>query len=90
MEDHIAQGIRRHVIPELIDETRNRAYDRAGIDSLVVVYERCGQTFMDYAGETPNGVLGMMQRASCDLMRQQAKDEREEDRSAKAAALAAV
>ena len=90
MEDHIAQGIKRHVIPELIADTRNLAADRAGIDSLVVVYERCGRIFVDYAGETPNGVLGMMQRASCDLMRQQAKDEREEDCSAKAAALAAI
>ena len=46
MEDHIAQGIKRHVIPELIADTRNLAADRAGIDSLVVVYERCGRIFV--------------------------------------------
>ncbi len=86
-QNTIAQGIREHIIPELLSETQRLSRDRAGIDSLVVVYERCGRTFVDYAGETPSGVVGMMQSAQHDLLRQLAKDERAED---KAAALAIV
>ena len=62
MEDHIVQGIKRHVIPELIDETRALASDSTGLDSLAVIYRRDGEVVLDYAGETPSGVFRLVEQ----------------------------
>ena len=90
MEDYIARGIRQHAIPELIDETRALAADRAGIDRIVIVYERCGRVFIDYAGETPSGAIGLVERAIHSFEHELMRDEGEEDRIERADALAAI